>query len=136
MIDNLDTKMRWGRFITMAAYAALLLQFTILNVSEDTGSITRWVMQCLPLLLVLPGIIAQRHKSYSWLCFILLMYFTAYVVEIGSPLFTWTDATALSFTVVMFVGAMLTSRWIQHIQYQRALAAYNAAKTQNPTQQQ
>ena len=136
MIKHLDAKMRWGRFITMAAYAALLLQFTILNVTEDTGSITRWVMQCLPLLLVLPGIIAQRHKSYSWLCFILLMYFTAYVVEIGSPLFTWTDTTALSFTVIMFIGAMLTSRWIQHLQYQRALAAYRADEAQNPPQQQ
>ena len=118
-IKNLETKMRVARLITLLAYAALLMQLSVINITAETGSITRWVMQCLPLLLVLPGIAQQRYKSYSWLCFILLLYFTAYVVEVGSPLFTWTDASGLSFTVIMFIGAMLTSRWLQHWQYQQ-----------------
>jgi len=119
-IPNLDAKLHWGRLTTWFCYGALLIQLTFLNVTEEHGSIARWVMQCLPLLLVLPGMIVQRYKTYSWLCFILLLYFTAYVVEVGSPLFTWTDATGLSLTVAMFISAMMTSRWLQHWQIQQA----------------
>ncbi len=119
-IPNLEAKLHWGRIVTWLCYGALLLQLSILNLSEEHGSIARWVMQCLPLLLVLPGMIIQRYKTYSWLCFILLLYFTAYVVEVGSPLFTWTDATGLSLTVIMFISSMMTSRWLQHWQLRQA----------------
>jgi uncharacterized membrane protein len=119
-IPNLEAKLHWGRLTTWLCYGALLIQLTLLNITEEHGSIARWVMQCLPLLLVLPGMIIQRYKTYSWLCFILLLYFTAYVVEVGSPLFTWTDATGLSLTVAMFISAMMTSRWLQHWQVQQA----------------
>ena len=80
-------------------------------------------MQTVPLLLILPGLIKNRHRSYSWLCFVILIYFTAYVVEVMSPLFVWTDALALALSVVIFTTSMLASRWLQHWQYQASLAA-------------
>jgi len=124
VINNLYPKLRAGRIVTLIAYALLLIQLTALNITdEEFGSVARWFMQCVPLLLPLPGIILQHYKSYSWLCFILLLYFTVYVVEIGSPLYAWQDATGLALTVVAFIGAMMTSRWLQHWQYRQAQAA-------------
>merc|ERR1711916_414911 len=77
-------------------------------------SIKKLAMQWLPLLIFAPGLIQRtQHRTYTWLCFVVLIYFTAFVVEVGSPLRQWTDIIAAS-TAVLFVSAMLTSRYTQH----------------------
>ena len=69
--------------------------------------------QSLPLLIVLPGLSRHYYKAYSWLCFITLIYFTAYVVEVGSPLREWTDYLGLILSMLLFISAMFTSRQLQ-----------------------
>ncbi|MEJ2444955.1 MAG: hypothetical protein P8Y42_16155 [Exilibacterium sp.] len=46
----------------------------------------------------------------------MLIYFIAYVVNVMSPLYTWPDSLALTLTVIMFITAMMSSRWLQRYQ--------------------
>ena len=109
-----------ARNCTFICYAGLLAMFAALNLTRQEGSLATWLMQTLPLLVVLPGLLKDKHRSYSWLCFVILIYFTAYVVEVMSPLFVWTDALALTLSVVIFIAAMLASRWLQRWHYYAA----------------
>lgn len=112
----LYSRFRTARICTLACYMALLLLITGLNVIRPDGSVLHWLVQALPLLIVMPGMLYNHYRSYSWLCFVILIYFTAYVVEVLSPLYIWTDAIALALSVGIFVSAMMTSRWLQRLQ--------------------
>ena len=94
-------------------YLFLLCLLITTNIINPDGKITLLLFQSLPLLVVLPGLYRNHYRAYSWLCFIVLMYFTAYVVEVGSPLREWTDVLGLILSVMLFISAMFTSRQLQ-----------------------
>jgi len=94
-------------------YLCLLGLLFLKNIFSSDGSISLLFFQSLPLLIILPGLCRNHYKAYNWLCFIILMYFTAYVVEVGSPLREWTDYLGLSLSVLLFISAMFTSRQLQ-----------------------
>lgn len=83
------------------------------NLISPDGSITLLLFQSLPLLIILPGLYRNQHRAYSWLCFIMLIYFIAYVAEVGSPLREWTDYLGLTLSILLFISAMFTSRQLQ-----------------------
>lgn len=118
MVDELyDKAMRWYQ-VSLWSYIGYLAFFVLLQLLAEFD-IKKLAMQCLPLLIFLPGVLQKHHKTFSWICFVTLLYFTAYVVEIGSPLFHWSDVIGLSFSIVLFIAAMMTSRWLQHWRYAR-----------------
>src|SRR5690554_2381558 len=88
--------------------------FTLVNITSERGSLTLWLVQSLPLLLFVPGLLKHYYRTYSWLCFVLLFYFTAFTVDAMSPLRDWADYLGVSLSVIMFISAMLASRWRQH----------------------
>lgn len=121
-IANLAAKRHWGLISHWLCYAALLLLFVWVNLSDDDGSITQWAFQTIPLLLPLYGMLKLQHKAFSWFCFITLFYFTISVVNAGMPKelshFYYFIEVGLSLT--LFFTAMLCSRWIQYYDYWQA----------------
>lgn len=112
---NYDDKLRYAKITTHITYGLLLLSFTAWQLTRESGpSLLLWAFQCVPLLLILPGMKVASHKAYIWLCFILLVYFVAAVDGVFSPARAWIDFTALLFTTILFISAMLTSRWLQY----------------------
>lgn len=102
--------------ITVISFA-LLIALLLIGQFVHGFSLPKLLMQLLPLVIFIPGLIAKVHyRTYSWLCFVLLAYFTAYVVELGSPLRHWTDAVGVTLSVVMFISAMMASRYVQRWQ--------------------
>ena len=94
-------------------YLSLLCLPLLKNLFNGGGSIILLSFQTLPLLIMLPGLYRNHYRAYNWLCFIVLIYFTAYVAEVGSPLREWTDYLGLTLSVLLFVSAMFTSRQLQ-----------------------
>lgn len=116
-INNLDTKVYWGQSVTLATYLAILASFTLWQFVRPGGfAWLLWVIQCAPLLLFIPGIKARRPRTYIWLCFVLLFYFIKAVEGAFASNRAWLDFTLVALTCVLFVSAMLTSRWLQHQQ--------------------
>lgn len=103
-----------GRALVLASYTGLLLLFSSWNIIDPQGGIKLWLVQCLPLLIFVPGLWQDRQRTYSWLCFVILLYFTWSVTNVMSPLGFWRDWLVLGLSVTLFVAAMMTSRWLQY----------------------
>lgn len=126
-VDTQPARLIWSRRITWLSLAGLLVLFTWLNLTESNGSLVRWLVQCVPLLIFVPGLLRESHRSYSWLCFVVLLYFipsvTQFVMSLGyrnaeQPMGHWSDPVVVLLTITLFFSAALTSRWIQfwHLQ--------------------
>lgn len=110
-------KWRFVQVTFLVCYCALLLLFTLLNITQANGSLKLWLVQCLPLLIFIPGLWQERFRTYSWICFVILLYFTWSVVNVMSPFIRWHDVLVVALSVIMFITAMMASRWLQYWQY-------------------
>lgn len=118
-------KLQWGRGIALLSYAGLLVLFSLLNLVRESGSLKLWLVQVIPLLIFIPGLLRQAHRTYSWLCFVVLIYFVAIVpLVVGRG--GWSDWLITLLCVSLFTSAMMTSRWLQYWNY------YQATKHQLP----
>lgn len=70
-----------------------------------------WIIQTVPLLVVLPGILRAGVTAHAWLSFIAMLYFAAAVTNLFIPPLRILDVLELIFSVEIFVGAMLYVRW-------------------------
>lgn len=103
-------KLEIARKLNWVCYGGLLLLFAVWNLFLG-GSIKWWLLQTVPLLLVLPGLLKQRQRSYLWLCFILLLYITAGIVDVMMPGRGWQHGVLTALSLILFVSAMMASRW-------------------------
>ncbi|WP_226702478.1 DUF2069 domain-containing protein [Microbulbifer elongatus] len=106
----LTRKLEIARKLNWVCYGGLLLLFAVWNLFLD-GSLKWWLLQTIPLLLVLPGMLKQRQRSYLWLCFILLLYITAGIVDVMMPTRGWQHGVLTALSLILFASAMMTSRW-------------------------
>ncbi|MFS1522604.1 DUF2069 domain-containing protein [Microbulbifer sp. 2304DJ12-6] len=111
MNDAVQHMLKIALGINWFCYTGLLVLFAVWNLFLEGGSIPLWSIQTLPLLLVLPGLIQQRYRSYLWLCFILLLYITSGIVDVMMPSRGWQDGAMLTLSLILFFSAMMSSRW-------------------------
>lgn len=106
------------RHITLACYGALLtlLLFTTLNTElpAETSLALVLSIKLVPLLLVLPGVVLNYLKSYIWLCFIVLFYFTQATVN------AWLSEGALADTTIAILTVVLFNTSMMYVRYARA----------------
>ncbi|MEX1032373.1 MAG: DUF2069 domain-containing protein [Cellvibrionaceae bacterium] len=109
--------------MTWLSLGGLVALFSWLNLTQPDGSLLRWLVQCIPLLIFVPGLLRQSHRSYSWLCFVVLLYFipatTQVVMSLGyrnaeAPIGHWSDSVMLFLVVIAFFAATFSSRWLQY----------------------
>lgn len=110
-------KLRGMQRIFFINYIGLLILLTAGNILDADGSIKLWLVQCVPLLIFVPGLLQQRFRTYSWICFVILLYFTWSVVNAMSPFMRWQDIVVVILSVTIFISAMMISRWMQYWQY-------------------
>ena len=70
-----------------------------------------FVIQVLPFVALLPGIIKSHWRSYAWLCFILLLYFMNATLALFSPGRLIVDWFIMAAVISVFMAAMLYVRW-------------------------
>lgn len=95
----------------------LLLLFIYWHLTRISGP--NWVVlaaQTLPLLLLIPGLWQKYFRSYSWLCFVILIYFVKAVDGAFSSIANWSDYVFVALTVSTFFSAMMAARWLQRAQ--------------------
>lgn len=111
MSSAIKRKLHIARRLNWICYLGLMLLFAAWNLFLPGGSIKLWILQSLPLLLVLPGMLKRNYRSYLWLCFILLIYITASIVDVMLPTRGWQHGVLLLLSLTLFFSAMMTSRW-------------------------
>ncbi|MEO0443954.1 MAG: DUF2069 domain-containing protein [Pseudomonadota bacterium] len=110
--DPITRRLLW---LIHSACIALLTVVTLSAWFDGDHFWIIWLIQSLPLILLLPGLIQKHYRSYSWLCFIMLMYFTNYVVQVYSPSRGLMDYMGLVLTVIIFIASMYASRRLQRL---------------------
>ena len=107
-----------GLFIFFGSYLSLILVMVEWNLTRANGP--TWqilLLQILPLLLLLPGLIKKHYRTYIWLCFILLFYFIKGVEGVLVSTAVYSDYLFLSLVIFLFINSMLCSRWLQQFQH-------------------
>lgn len=112
----LEKKLHRGQLICNASYVALLLMLTINYLLSDDMKFVHWLVAILPLAIFIPGLLKPQHRTYSWLCFVLLMYFL-FLVPLLMSYWSLTYWLMTILVTVLFVAAMMTSRWLQYWNY-------------------
>ncbi|WP_346836964.1 DUF2069 domain-containing protein [Microbulbifer sp. SAOS-129_SWC] len=107
----LTTKLHSARVLNWLCYCGLLLLFVVRNLFLPGGSLALWLVQTVPLLLVLPGLLKRHFRAYLWLCFILLLYITNGALHVTMPGRDWQHGILLVLSLTLFFSAMMTSRW-------------------------
>lgn len=110
-----STKLNGLLITTYIGYFGLLILFFVNFFTNHDHSLYLLLFQTLPLLLVVKGLVLRHFRAFSWLCFIILAYFTAYSVEVMSDIAKTDDWVGLLFSMMVFVGAMLSSRGLQRL---------------------
>lgn len=105
-------------FVLWISYTACLSLLAIITL--DTWAAPQhfwkaWLLQSLPILLLVPGLLMKHYRSHSWLCFLMLAYFTSYVIQVYSPSRLWYDWAGLILAVTLFIASMFASRWLQRL---------------------
>ncbi|MBB5209862.1 DUF2069 domain-containing protein [Microbulbifer hydrolyticus] len=112
---SVSRKLEIAHKLNWVCYGGLLLLFAVWNLLLG-GSVKWWLLQTVPLLLVLPGMLKQHQRSYLWLCFILLLYITAGIVDVMMPTRGWQHGALTALSLILFISAMMTSRWLVQLQ--------------------
>ena len=100
--------------LTTVLYWALIMTLAVPNAVHQSWGFL--LLQILPLLALLPDLLSRRYRAYSWLCFLLLLYFIfaveASLASNASPL----DHLSLGLIVATFISSMLCARYAQRVQ--------------------
>lgn len=119
VIPHLQSKIMWSQRGFFLCYILLIALVSFWNLTRAEGILwTVLVLQLLPLLAFLPGLLKKYYRSYSWFCFLLLLYFVLGVESSFKSNANISDYLFLSLTVLLFVFSMLCSRWLQYALYQ------------------
>lgn len=114
MADGMSRRLRVARRCSLVCWGLLVLGFCVWQLTRPQGTdYLLWLVQLLPLLIFIPAMRRDNPRGYIGLCFVLLLYFIKAVEGLFSPARAWIDFWLLGGSVVLFISAMLTSRWLQ-----------------------
>jgi uncharacterized membrane protein len=74
---------------------------------------TMWVVQLLPLAILLPGLARGGHRSYALLCFVIMIYFMAAVLNAFTPGYTWPPYVEIVLVTLIFCSALVYARLVR-----------------------
>ena len=117
---KVNAKLTFGLTTLCASYVIFILLISWLNFQSANSNFKIWLIKIIPLLILIPGLIKKHHRTYSWLCFVILPYFI-FITPALFEAFAWKNWVYLALTVIIFITAMMTSRWLQqqsHLRWQ------------------
>ena len=80
-----------------------------------------WAVSCLPLLILLPGMIMNKARTYTWMSYVSLVYFILSVLLVftdKAQLFGYGTCIA---SIGLYVSCVLHTRWHKRAEYQANL---------------
>ena len=103
MLNNAITAGRDWLYLRSPSHAAPAPGFTL-------ATPVIWLIQTLPLLIFLKGLLQNNLRTYAWMCFVVLLYFTHGVLLAFDPPRRWLGVTEVLLCVIMFVAIILYIR--------------------------
>lgn len=117
---NLESKTLLAKYTTLSIMSALALALFAWQILRADGPLFAILaIQIFPLAIFVPALIKNNPKAYIGVCFIILMYFIKGVEGVFMPTRAWVDIVIIIASVVIFISAMMASRWLQLAQIQK-----------------
>ena len=116
---TLQGRVKLSHNSVLISYTLLLVGLAGSVLSSDTDAILL-IPALGPLLIFLPGIRKSDPRSLILLCFVSLLYFCVITANVFEPDRSAYDILALAAVVVLFIAAMLSSRWQKNLTLQEA----------------
>ena len=104
-----ELKLSISRFLTRSSYALLLVIISV-NLWIQNAPWVIFLVYLLPLIIFLPGLIADTVRNLIWMGFALLMYFAIVVYKLSVPDPQALNIIELVLTVVLFSASMIYAR--------------------------
>jgi len=109
------------RLLVLANFYALLLYFGVNSLLSLPGlSLAMpviWLLQTIPLLIFLPGLLRTRPRIFAWLSFVILLYFMHAVLLAFDPARRWLGVTeALLCTSLFALLVVFIRQYRDHYQ--------------------
>ena len=111
MIMTIHKSHLWLLTVSLYTLLCAVVLIDILQMDKNQGLVL--FLQLAPLALLLPGLIGKHYRSFSWLCFLMLLYFSSYVVQVYAASRSTLDMAGLLLSILIFIAAMFTSRRLQ-----------------------
>jgi uncharacterized membrane protein len=115
-LSPVNKKVTLGLLTTHTAVALLILLLSWLNFLVPGNGVAMWLFKIVPLAIFIPGFIKKYYRSYSWLCFVILAYFI-WIMPLALYRKSWSDFAIVALTAIIFIAAMMSSRWLQQQSY-------------------
>lgn len=106
-------KLAIARPIALISYVLLIALIIYTQLQAEKFNAAVWALKLLPLLILIPGLIKQTFRTYSWLCFVCLVYFIV-IFPVAYTRSLWSDWLITFVVGLLFLSSMMTSRWLQY----------------------
>ena len=106
------TYLKLAKITCRSAYVLLIIALLADSLIAGTH-LALTLMATAPLLLFLPGLLRENHRTLAYLCFVSLLYFTVIVTNLFEPDRNPYSVLALVAVALLFVSAMMYSRWLR-----------------------
>ncbi|MDG1818359.1 MAG: DUF2069 domain-containing protein [Alphaproteobacteria bacterium] len=104
-----ELKLSISRFLTRGSYALLILTIAV-NLWTENAPWVAFLFFLVPLLIFLPGMLADTVRNLIWMGFALLMYFVIVVYKLSVPEPQALDIAELVLTTLLFSASMFYAR--------------------------
>lgn len=115
MNSSVTDQTRLMRKICLIACAALVLLYAVKTLlfwgKPVEVRLSVFAVQLMPFLIVLPGMLKSKWSSFTWLTFIVQLYFMTAVLALFKPGGSYLDWGILLLVAVIFTSALLFVRW-------------------------
>jgi uncharacterized membrane protein len=116
LFSDTTRKLRLAKVTAWMAYLGLILSLLCDGLLGGTDPLLL-LIAIIPLLIFLPGLYREDHRSLIMLCFVSLLYFTVIVTNLYEADKTLFSISALVAVVLLFISAMMYSRWLRANQH-------------------
>lgn len=105
--ESLPCGIVYSRRVILVCYYALIGYFLLSSImyysNIQLATIVVWLIQVLPLLLFAAGLHRSHLRTYAWLCFVILLYFTHGVVVAFDSTRLWLGLIQVTVCAILFV---------------------------------
>ncbi|WP_122665892.1 DUF2069 domain-containing protein [Pseudomonas viridiflava] len=114
-LEWLEPRVKISRLISLTSFFGLIALLSIYYLwIADLHGARPWVIlliELVPLLLFAPGIISRSPRAYSWLCFVVNLYFIKGALAAFDPNRALFGVLEMLASLAVFVSALLYIRW-------------------------
>ena len=104
-----ELKLSISRTLTHSSFW-LLIAVLAIHLWMQSAPAVIYVISLLPLMIFIPGMLADRLRTLIWLGFVLLLYFYNAVQNMAVPEPQAMDIAELVLTIVLFCASMVYAR--------------------------